>query len=47
MTLTLIAEKGLTTRNKPVKYECSITYIPKVMANVEVFSRQTDTVKNR
>ena len=34
MTLTLVPEKGLTSRKTYVKYESSITYYSKVLANV-------------
>ena len=38
MTLTWYLRKGLTTRNIYEKYESSITYYSKAMANVKVFA---------
>ena len=46
MTLTLVLKKGFYPRNIYVKYESSITYHSKAMANVKVFvDRQTDRPK--
>ena len=52
MTLILVLKKWFTPRNIYVKYESSIAYHSKAMANVEVFAdkqtqmdRQTDGPK--
>ena len=44
MTLTLILKKGLYPKDIYVKYESSITYHSKAVANVKVFAdKQTDS----
>ena len=53
LTLTLtddldfVTKKGFTPRNTYVKYERSITYHSKAMANVKVFCRQTNGQTDR
>ena len=47
MTLTLVPKKGLTTRHTHVKYESSITYHSKLMANLKNVCRQTVIHTNR
>ena len=42
--LTLVPQKGLTTRNTHVKYERSITHHSKVMANVKVLLVKNETL---